>query len=145
MKSVLTLVALLTMTATFAPSARAQDSGRWETRVVTETTPGHWETRSKQVWQEPWVEVESRKTADGTVEHVKVEHPGRWKTVTERVWVEPTTKKVEKKVWVAAASEYSKPWDDTPRTATGRTEQPTRELPSTRTEQPTAPRTLAGR
>ena len=27
--------------------ARAQEAGRWETRVVSETTPGHFENRSK--------------------------------------------------------------------------------------------------
>lgn len=144
MKKTALLLALLA----FAPVAHvyAQETGRWETRLVSETTPGHWENRSKQVWHEPSVEIQSRKTDDGKVEHVKVETPGYWQTVTERVWVEARTTKVEKKVWVAAQAPHVNPWDDTPKsdpTATGRTEEPTTTPPSQRTEQPATPKASA--
>jgi len=120
-------LALIIALVAFAPLARAQEAG-------------HWENRSKQVWQEAWIEIEARKAADGSTEQVKVEHPGQWKTVTERVWVKDEPKKAEKPAPAKKTDDYVKPWDDAPKSAPGRTEKPQpAPAPSPRTEKPLAP------
>jgi hypothetical protein len=133
MKKVLVLSLLLA----FAPLAHAQEAGHWETRTFTEVVPAHQETRTRQVWQEPWIEVRTQILPDSTVEKIRIHHEGSWKTVSERVLVPATERRIQRQVWVK--EDHVNPWDDSPRSL--RTEQPTVILPSTRTEQPTAPRT----
>ncbi len=132
MKKVLVLALLLA----FAPLAHAQEAGHWETRVFTEVVPAHHESRARQVWQEPWIEVRTQILLDGTVEKIRIRHEGSWKTISEMFWVPATERRIERQVWVK--EDHVNPWDDSPRSV--RTEQPTVIVPSTRTEQPVAPR-----
>jgi hypothetical protein len=88
-------------TLAFAPMARAQDAGHFETRVVTETLPGHYEERARQVWHEGWVEIQAHRLFDGRIERVRVAHPGEYRTVMERVWIEGATRQVSRQVWIA--------------------------------------------
>lgn len=84
-----------------APAARAQDCpGHYETRIVSETIPGHFVEQPKQVWQPRWIEVREIRHHDGRIERVRIEHPGTWTTVIERVWVEPVTVARERQVWI---------------------------------------------
>jgi hypothetical protein len=127
-------ILVFTFFLAFAPLARAQDAGHWETRVFTEVSPGHYEIRARQVWHDAWVEVTTRILTDGTIERVRIHHEGRWSTVTERVWVQGEERTVRRRVWVRDRVEYVNPWDETPRTC--RTEAPTVITPPVRTEEP---------